>query len=187
MAVAAVTTVLFQRLRQPLVLGYLLAGLIVGPHLPIPLFADQVVARNLSELGVILLMFSLGLEFRLRKLIRVAPVAGVVALIECSLQLWLGYAVGRALGWTGYESLCLGAMIAISSTTIIVKAFAEQGIGGPLGELVFGILIVEDLVAVLLLAVLTAVGSGAGLSAGALAVTVARLAAFLIGTVAFGM
>ncbi|HVY37801.1 MAG TPA: cation:proton antiporter [Polyangia bacterium] len=185
--VAGLATALFQRLRQPAVLGYLLAGLIVGPHLPIPLFADETVAHTLSELGVVLLMFSLGLEFNLRKLVQVAPTAGVIALIECSLALWAGYGVGRAFGWNGRESLFLGAMIAISSTTIIVKAYAEQGIGGRLAELVFGELIVEDLIAILLLAVLTAVGSGAGLSARALALTIGKLAAFLAGTLAFGM
>ena len=90
MCVAAVTTALFQRLRQPVVLGYLLAGMLVGPHLPVPLFADEHVARDLSELGVVLLMFSLGLDFSLRKLIRVAPTAGLVAVIEYSLMVSLG-------------------------------------------------------------------------------------------------
>ncbi len=128
--VAGLATALFQRLRQPAVLGYLLAGLIVGPHLPIPLFADETVAHTLSELGVVLLMFSLGLEFSLRKLVQIAPTAGVMALIECSLALWAGYGLGRALGWSATESLFLGAMLAISSTTIIVKAFAERGSAG---------------------------------------------------------
>lgn len=185
--VAGLTTALFQRLRQPAVLGYLLAGLIVGPHLPVPLFADETVAHTLSELGVVLLMFSLGLEFSLRKLVQIAPTAGVMALIECSLALWAGYGLGRGLGWNARESLFLGAMISISSTTIIVKAFAERGITGRLADLVFGELIVEDLVAILLLAVLTAVGSGAGLSPRALGLTVGKLAGFLVGTLAFGM
>jgi len=86
MLVAAVTTTVFQRLHQPVVLGYLLAGLLVGPHLPFPLFADEHVAHELSELGVTLLMFSLGLEFSLRKLIKVAPTAGVIAVIQSSLM-----------------------------------------------------------------------------------------------------
>src|SRR6266540_3534046 len=171
MCVAAVTTLVFQRLRQPVVLGYLLAGVLVGPHLPLPLFANEETAHTLSELGVILLMFSLGLEFRLRKLVKLVPTGGVVAVVECSLMVWLGYLAGRAFGWTGYESLFVGAAVAISSTTIIVKAFAEnaQSISsgpskGPappatsshepssrsptraLSELVFGMLIVPRLV-----------------------------------------
>ncbi len=187
LGVAAVTTMLFQRLRQPVVLGYLLAGLIVGPHLPVPVAANEPLVHTLSELGVILLMFALGLEFSLRKLVRVAPTAGLVALIECSAMVWLGYVLGRAFGWTGYESIFTGALVAISSTTILVKAFAEIGIKGKITEIVFGIVIVEDLVAVLLLAILTAAASGAGLSAGALLKTVARLAGFLVAFVAIGL
>jgi K+:H+ antiporter len=187
LAVAAVTTVVFQRLRQPVVLGYLMAGLIVGPHLPIPLVADPVVVQTLSELGVILLMFSLGLEFSLRKLAAVGPTAGLTALLQSSLMLWLGFMLGRLFGWTGLESLFTGAIIAISSTTIIAKVFAEQGVTGRLRELVVGILIVQDLIAVLLMAILTGVASGSGLAAGPLLVLVARLGTFLFGLIAVGL
>ncbi len=178
LSVAAVTTVLFQRLRQPVVLGYIAAGLIVGPHMPIPLVFDRVTVQSLSELGVILVMFSLGLEFSLAKLVRVGPTAGVTA-VESGLMTWLGFLVGRAFGWTVLESLFIGTAVAISSTTIIVKVFDEQRIGGRQRELVVGILLIEDLVAVVFLATLTAVATGAGLSAGALAATIGRLAAFL--------
>ncbi|HEY4394311.1 MAG TPA: cation:proton antiporter [Polyangia bacterium] len=187
MCVAAVTTALFQKLRQPVVLGYLLAGMLVGPHLPVPLFADEGAARDLSELGVVLLMFSLGLDFSLRKLARVAPTAGVVAVIECSLMVSLGFLVGRAFGWTRTEALFGGAAIAISSTTIIVKAFAEQRVAPGRAEIVFGILVVEDLIAILLLAFLTALASGARLDGAALARTVGRLGGFLIVLLAAGM
>ena len=186
LAVAAITTVVFQRLRQPVVLGYIIAGSIVGPHVPIPLVADPGVVQTLSELGVILLMFSLGLEFSLRKLMAVGPTAGLTALLQSSLMVWLGFTIGRLFGWTPLESLFAGAVIAISSTTIIAKAFEEQGITGKLRELVVGVLIVEDLIAVLLMAVLTAVASGSGLAAGPLVATIARLAAFLVGLVGIG-
>ena len=129
---AAVTTVLFQRLRQPVVLGYLLAGLAVGPHVPIPLHADMNVVQTLAELGVILLMFSLGIEFSLQKLFHVGPTVGFVAVVQCSLLMWLGYVAGQAFGWTWLQSLYAGAAISISSTTIIVKAFEEQRIKGEL-------------------------------------------------------
>ena len=187
LAVAAVTTVVFQRLRQPVVLGYIIAGLIVGPHVPIPLVADPNVVQTLSALGVILLMFSLGLEFSLRKLMAVGPTAGLTALLQSSLMVWLGFTIGRLFGWTTLESLFAGAVIAISSTTIIAKAFEEQGIRGKLRELVVGVLIVEDLIAVLLMAVLTAIASGSGLAAGPLAATIGRLAAFLVGLVGIGL
>ncbi|WP_375771120.1 cation:proton antiporter [Archangium gephyra] len=187
LCVAAVTSVLFQRLRQPVVLGYIIAGLIIGPHVPIPLVADPTIVQTLSELGVILLMFSLGLEFSLRKLFQVGATAGVTAVIQCSLMIWLGFVVGRAFGWTALESIFLGAIIAISSTTIIAKAFDEQGIKGKLREIVVGVLIVEDLIAILLMATLTAVSTGAGLSAGQLAFTLGRLALFLVGLVVVGL
>jgi CPA2 family monovalent cation:H+ antiporter-2 len=187
LTVAAVTTVACQRLRQPVVLGYILAGLIVGPHVPIPVFADQEIIQVLSELGVILLMFSLGLEFSLRKLIQVGPTAGLTALIQSSLMVWIGFLVGRAFGWTALESVYAGAIIAISSTTIIAKAFDELAIHGALRQLVIGILIVEDLIAVLLMAILTTLSSGEDVSLAMLAASGGRLAAFLVGLVAVGM
>lgn len=187
LSMAALTSVVFQRLRQPIVLGYIVAGLIVGPHVPIPLVADRDIVHALSELGVILLMFSLGLEFSLGKLARVGPTAGVTAVIQSGLMTWLGFLVGRAFGWTPLESVFMGAAIAISSTTIIAKVFDEQRIGGRQRELVVGILLIEDLVAVVFMAALTAVATGAGLSATALAATIGKLAAFLVALLAVGM
>lgn len=187
LGVAAVTTVLFQRLRQPVVLGYILAGLIIGPNVPIPLVADRQVIQTLSELGVILLMFSLGLEFSLGKLMQLGPTAALTALLQSSLMVWLGFVTGQFFGWTTLESLFTGAIIAISSTTIIAKAFDEQNIKGPLRELVVGVLIIEDLIAILLMAVLTALATGAGLSASAMALTAGRLALFLAGLVTVGL
>src|SRR6476660_4213713 len=111
--VAALTTIVFHRLRQPVVFGYLLAGMIVGPHLPVPLVVDEGTIRTLSELGVILLMFSLGLEFRLRRVVQVAATSGVAALFETSMMLALGYFVGRLFGWTPVESVFAGAIVAI--------------------------------------------------------------------------
>ena len=187
LGVAAVVTLVFQRLRQPVVLGYVLAGLLIGPHIPVPLVADREVVQTLSDFGVILLMFSLGLDFRLSTLARVGPTAGITAVVETSLMAWLGFTAGRALGWTAVESLFAGAVVAISSTTIIAKAFDEQGVRGRRREFVVGILVVEDLIAVLFIAALTAVASGAGLSAGALAVTTGRLVWFLVALVVVGL
>ncbi len=184
---AAVTTVVFQRLRQPVVLGYLIAGLIVGPHVPVRLVADTHVVETLSELGVILLMFSLGLEFSLKKLARVARTGGLVALIEVSLMLSFGYVLGRAFGWGARESTFVGAVIAISSTTIIVKTFNELKVDPRIKERVFGILIAEDVLAILLVTTLTAVSTGAGLSPKVLAYTAGRLVLFLVTVVVLGM
>jgi len=184
---AAVTTVVFVRLRQPVVLGYILAGLLVGPHLPFPLVADAKVVETLAELGVILLMFSLGLEFRLGKLARVGPTAGLTAFIETSLMAWLGFTVARGFGWTRLEAWFTGAMVAVSSTTIIAKAFEERKIGGKLRDLVVGVLIVEDLIAILLMTLLTAVSSGDAVTFRTFALSAGRLSAFLIGLVGLGL
>ena len=187
LCVAAVTTVLFQRLKQPVVLGYILAGFLIGPNFPFPLFADRQVVETLSELGVILLMFSLGLEFSLGKLFKLATTAGLTAVLQSSLMLWLGFVTGQAFGWTTLESLFAGSIIAISSTTIIAKAFDEQNVRKPLRELVVSVLIVEDLVAILLMATLTAIATGTGLSAATMVVTTGKLAAFLVGLVTVGL
>src|SRR5688572_9806245 len=109
LCVAATTTVIFQRLKQPVVFGYLLAGMIIGPHIPIPLAVDADTVHTLSELGVILLMFGLGLEFSLRKMMKVGPTAGIIAVLQSSAMMWVGYIIGRNLGWTQLESVYTGA------------------------------------------------------------------------------
>ena len=184
---AAVTSFLFQRLRQPVIFGYLLAGMIVGPYLPIPIAADERVLRMLSELGVILLMFSLGLEFRIKRVAQIAATSGLAAILETSAMLGLGYFAGYMLGFSPIESIFTGAIVAISSTTIIAKAFEENSVHGRLREIVFGMLIVEDLIAIILLTLLTAVASGSGLSATSLGLTLVRLATFLAGLVVVGI
>src|SRR5918999_1863237 len=187
LSVAALPTVVFQRLRQPVVFGYLFAGMIVGPHVPIPIVADVAIVQTLSETGVILLLFYLGLEFSLRKLIRVGPRASIVAVVQGAVMIWLGYSLGRGFGWTKIESFYAGAIIAISSTTIIAKAFQEQRVTGKFTELVLGVLIIEDLIAIFLLTVLTALSAGTGVSAGSLAITGVRLAMFLTGLIVVGL
>jgi CPA2 family monovalent cation:H+ antiporter-2 len=185
---AGLTAVLFQRMRLPVVFGYMAAGLIVSPHFPlVPITAHEDTVKTLSELGVILLMFALGLEFSLRRMIRIFATAGTIAVAQCALLILLGYLTGQAFGWTGMESVFAGAIIAISSTTIIVKAFEEQDIKGSFTDLVFGILIVEDLIAILLLAMLTTASASGGVSAGAVGVTSARLLVFLVVFLAVGL
>jgi CPA2 family monovalent cation:H+ antiporter-2 len=187
LGVAAVTTVLFQRLKQPVVLGYLLAGFILGPNVPIPLFADRQLIQTLSELGVILLMFSLGLEFSLGRFFKLGPTAGLTALLEASLMASLGFLAGQAFGWSTLESVFCGGIVAISSTTIIARTFDDQRVGGSLKELVVGVLIVEDLIAIFLMATLTAVASGAGVSPATMALTTAKLLLFLVVLIGVGL
>ena len=187
LCVAAVATVVFQRLHQPVVFGYLLAGMIIGPHIPVPLVADPRIVRALSELGVILLMFSLGLEFTFRKLVQVSQKSGAVAVFECSIMVSVGYLVGQLLGFTTMESIFAGALVGISSTTIIVKAFQEQNVKGRVSELVFGILIIEDLIAIFLLAILTTLSRSGAISPTDVGITAVRLVVFLVGLIGVGL
>ncbi|MGH7779431.1 MAG: cation:proton antiporter, partial [Candidatus Binataceae bacterium] len=187
LCVAAITTVVFQKIRQPVVVGYLAAGVIVGPYTPI-LFAGSDRIHTLSELGVILLMFALGLEFRIRKLVRLGPTSGFVTALQVGLMIWLGYIIGSVMGWSRLECIFIGAVLSISSTTIVAKAYGEEGqIPERVRELVFGVLLAEDLTAVMLLAVLTALATGAGLSAGMMTSVIGRLAIFLVALVGGGL
>lgn len=179
LCVAAATTVIFHTLRQPVVVGYLVAGMIVGPHTPW-IYVDASRIQGVSELGVILLMFALGLEFSLRRLLRLGPRAAFITVVQVSLMLWLGYVCGRMLGWSELEGIFTGALLSISSTTIVAKALAEQQVGASLREITLGVLLCEDLVAVIMLAVLTPLGAGAGPSAAALEWTGLRLGIFLL-------
>jgi CPA2 family monovalent cation:H+ antiporter-2 len=184
---AAVTTVVFQAARLPVALGYVLAGLLIGPHVPVPLVAEVALVSVLSELGVILLMFSIGLELRLGALGKVGGSAGLTAVIEVGTMVTVGWLAGRALGWSSTEALFAGACVGISSTMLVAKAFEELKLEGGFTRLVFAILVFEDLLAILLLAVLTGVASGAGLTPGQLAGTIAQLAAFLVATLVGGL
>jgi CPA2 family monovalent cation:H+ antiporter-2 len=181
MMVAAVVTVIFRRLKQPVVLGYILAGVIIGPHTPpYALIEDKHTVETLSELGVIFLMFALGLEFSLRKLSKVGSTALIGATMEIVLMVWVGYQIGRAFGWHMMDSIFLGAILAISSTTIIIKALEELGkTKESFAQLIFGILIVEDILAILMIAMLGAFASRGELSAAEVGLTVGKLSAFL--------
>ncbi len=187
LGVAALTSVLSQRLRLPPVFGYLVAGVIIGPSDLFPLVADVGTVQTLSELGVILLMFSLGLGFTIKKIARLASTAGLIAAVEIGLCISLGYLVGQALGWTRLESLFAGAIVAISSTMIIAKVFEDQAIKGPLADIVYGVLVMEDLVAILFLAILSAVIGGTGTAVESVAGTLPRLALFLAAVTFVGL
>ncbi|MEO6211039.1 MAG: cation:proton antiporter [Gemmatimonadaceae bacterium] len=187
LGVAALTTVIFRRLKQPVVFGYLIAGLLVGPKMPLPLVADPAIVQTLSELGVILLMFALGLEFRIGRVLQIGVTSGLAALGETSLMMGIGFLVAQLLGWTTIESLFTAGIVAISSTTIVSKAFVERGVKGRVTEIVFGILVSEDLVAILLVAILTAVAAGGGLSPMDVGLTVIRLSTFLIALLSIGL
>jgi monovalent cation:H+ antiporter-2, CPA2 family len=186
MCVAALATVICQFLRQPLLVGYLIAGMVVGPNVP-GLYANSERIGLVADLGVTLLVFSIGLEFSFRRLIRVAPTAGVVTLIEFAAMVGLGYLVGHLMGWTPWESLITGAMISVSGAVIIVKVFEETKVDPRVRELVFGVLLCEGVIGILLLAVLITLANGGAVSFHELEIDAGRLSSFIVAAVAIGL
>ena len=150
MLTAGVVTVVFHLLRQPVVLGYIAAGVLIGPHTPpYSLVTDEETIRTLGELGVVFLLFSLGLEFNVKRLRSVGATALIAALAGIVMMLWLGYEVGLAFGWHTMDAVFLGAMLSISSTTITIKALEDLGLRREaFAQTVFAILIVEDVLAI---------------------------------------
>lgn len=181
MLVAGATTILFQRLRQPVLLGYILAGVLIGPHTPGVLVDDPQAIDDISNLGVVLLMFTLGLEFSVRKLREVGIGVLVVAVGEVGLMLWIGIGIGGLFGWKGMDSLFLGAIISLSSTMVATRTLAE---GGQRHEsfagLVVGLLVAEDMLTIIMLTLLTAVAIGGSVQAGAAFTLVGHLGLFVV-------
>lgn len=179
---AAVSTLIFSKLKQPVVLGYLIAGFAVGPHFPLwPTVADTEGVKLWAEIGVIFLLFGLGLEFSFKKLAKVGKSAFIAATFEIITMSAVGYLFGQALGWKTMDSIYLGAILSMSSTTIIIRAFDEAGLKGKaFANLVFGILIVEDLMAILLMVILSAISIPGSFSGSNLTYLSARLVFFLL-------
>ncbi|MGH8077907.1 MAG: cation:proton antiporter, partial [Lysobacter sp.] len=189
MLIAGVISVIFHRLRQPVVLGYILAGVIIGPHTPpFPLITDEQTIKTLAELGVVFLMFSLGLEFNLRKLKQVAVTAVIAALAGIVLMTWIGYEIGRLFDWKSMDALFLGAILAISSTTITIKTLDELKLKHErFAQLIFGILIVEDLLAIAIIALLSSLALSGPMSGEEVLGTLTRLSVFMVVSLVAGI
>ncbi|WP_287809450.1 cation:proton antiporter [Pseudomonas sp.] len=189
MLIAGVVTVIFHRLRQPVVLGYIVAGFLIGPHTPpFSLIHDEDTIKTLAELGVIFLMFCLGLEFSLRKLFKVGATAFIAAFLEIVLMIWIGYEIGRWFGWSTMDSLFLGAILAISSTTIIVKALNDLKMKNQrFAQLIFGVLIVEDILGIGIIALLSGIAVSGSVSSGEVFSTVGKLTLFMIVALVVGI
>src|SRR6266498_3672474 len=189
MMVAGLVTVTFHALKLPVVLGYILAGVLIGPHaLPFPLVTDQQTIHTLSELGLVFLLFALGLEFNFRKIRQLGLTAFIVAPLETGLMFFAGYQIGQLFGWSKMDSVYLGGVLMISSTTIITKTLAELNKGKEkFAEIIYGILIAEDIIAILLIASLSGVAMTGSFAVGAVLVTLARLSIFLVMAVVVGL
>ncbi len=179
---AAVTTVLFKKLKQPVVLGYILAGFLVGPgNSFFPSVSDGENIAVWAEIGIIFLLFALGLEFSFKKLVKVGGNASITGIIEISGMMLLGYMAGKFLGWSSIDCIFLGGILAISSTTIILRAVDELGLKTQkYVSHVFGVLIIEDVVAVLLLVLLSTVAVSQQFDGAEMAFSVFKLGFFLL-------
>lgn len=182
LAVAGITTLIFRKIRQPVVLGYIIAGFLVGPHVSLfPTVVDSEGISTWSEIGVIFLLFSLGLEFSFRKLLKVGGSASITAVVEIVLMIAIGFSAGYLMGWSTMDSIFLGAILSMSSTTIIIRAFDEVGVRTKkFAHLVFGILIVEDVVAILLLVLLSTLAVSQQFAGAELVMQMGKLTFFLI-------
>ncbi len=188
--VAGVTTLLFKKINQPLVLGYIIAGFITGPNFAFfPTITDKVNVESWSEIGVIFLLFALGLEFSFYKLKKVGSTAFIATGVAICGMLTLGYGIGRLLGWGQMESIVLGGMLSMSSTTIIIKAFDDLRLRAEaFTEVVFGILIVEDIAGIIMMVLLSTMAAATATIAPLdLLLSVARLGFFLILWFVLGM
>jgi CPA2 family monovalent cation:H+ antiporter-2 len=182
LSAAAFTTLLFRKLKQPVVLGYIIAGILVSPNFKFFPNITEISSINIwAEIGVIFLLFSLGLEFSFKKLVQVGSAASITAIVEVVLMLSLGYATGQLLGWSFIDSIFLGGILSVSSTTIIIRAIDELGIKHKsFVKLVFGALIVEDIVAIALMVLLTTLAVSKQFSGTDMLLSVLKLGFFLV-------
>ncbi len=179
---AGLTTVIFKWLKQPVVLGYIIAGFIIGPNFEwFPVIQDHTSVETWSEIGMVFMLFGIGLEFSFKKLKKVGGTVGITALTELVTMCVVGFLLGKTLGWSQMDSIFLGAMLSISSTTIIAKAFDDMKLhrekfsGNVIGELV-----VEDLEAVLLMVILSTLAVSQSFNGMELVTSMLKLAFFLL-------
>ncbi|MGM9699156.1 MAG: cation:proton antiporter [Prevotella sp.] len=182
LVVAGVVTLLFKKLKQPLVLGYIVAGFLVSPHMPYTMSVmDKANVQTWADIGVIFLLFSLGLDFSFKKILKMgaAPFIAAITIIFC--MMFLGYAVGQAFGWSQMDCVFLAGMLAMSSTTIIYKAFDDMGIRQQhFAGLVMSVLILEDILAIVMMVMLSSIARGSNPDGGEMLGSVMRIAFFLI-------
>ncbi len=180
--IAGITTLLFKYLRQPVVLGYILAGFLVSPSFNwLPTVADVEDIRIWAEIGVIFLLFTLGLEFSFKKLLSTGGSSSITAITEIVFMLFLGYSTGQLLGWNRMDSIFLGGILSVSSTTIIIRAFEELGVKNKkYAKLVFGVLIIEDIVAIILMVMLSTIAVSRQFEGITMLMSILKLAFFLV-------
>ena len=182
LVVAGVVTIVFKKLKQPLVLGYVVAGFLVSPHMPYTMsVVDKADISTWGDIGVMFLLFSLGLDFSFKKILRmgISPVIATCSVVFCMMM--LGIVAGHAFGWSRMDCIFLGGMLAMSSTTIIYKAFDDLGLRQQrFAGLVMSVLILEDILAIVLMVMLSALAIGGNPDGGEMLGSVMKIGFFLI-------
>ena len=182
LVVAGVVTIVFKKLKQPLVLGYVVAGFLVSPHMPYTMsVVDKADISTWGDIGVMFLLFSLGLDFSFKKILKMgmSPVIATCSVVFCMMM--LGIVVGHAFGWSRMDCIFLGGMLAMSSTTIIYKAFDDLGLRQQrFAGLVMSVLILEDILAIVLMVMLSALAIGGNPDGGEMLGSVMKIGFFLI-------
>lgn len=186
---AGITTLIFKALKQPLILGYIVAGFLVGPHTGLlPTISDATNVEQWSEIGIIFLLFGLGLEFSFKKLLKVGSKALIMMAAIFFGMTAVGLALGNLMGWEPVECLFLGGVLSMSSTTIIIKAFEDLKIKDkPFTQVVYGELIIEDLLAVVLMVLLSTMAATKQFAGGQMVWALAKLLFFVIFWFVVGM
>ena len=180
--VAGVVTLIFKRLKQPLVLGYIVAGFLVSPHMPYTVSVmDETDIQTWADIGVIFTLFSLGLDFSFKKIVKMgaSPVIACIVIVFCMMM--LGISVGHGFGWDRMDCIFLGGMLAMSSTTIIYKAFDDMGLRQQkFASMVMSVLILEDILAIVMMVMLSAIAGGSNPDGEQMVSSVLRIGFFLV-------
>lgn len=182
MLTAGVISLLFKWIRQPVVLGYIVAGIVIGPHVcGASWISHEASVATWSEIGVLFLLFAMGLEFSFKKLLKVGSTAFIAASVILVGMMSSGFIVGRLLGWTDINALFLGGILSMSSTTIVFKALDDMGLASnQFAKVGFGILVVEDLFAVVLMVLLSSIATSRTFAGGQMLFQVGKLVAYLV-------
>lgn len=182
LVVAGIVTLLFKKLRQPLVLGYIVAGFLVSPNMPLTMsVVDKADIQTWADIGVLFLLFSLGLDFSVKKILKMGAAPFIAAVTIIFAMMVLGNLVGYSFGWSKMDCLFLGGMLAMSSTTIIYKAFNDMGLSQQqFASSVMSVLILEDILAIVMMVMLSAIAGGGTLSGGQMLQSIMKIVFFLV-------
>jgi monovalent cation:H+ antiporter-2, CPA2 family len=188
MIMASIMALISYKLKQPMVMAYIVAGMIIGPHTPpFSLITHVDILHVFAEIGIILLLFVIGMEFPIEKLKNIGKKASVIAIAEASGTFLAGFAVSQALGFAFYDSLFLALAISVTSTVIIMKVLEELGmVKDEATYLIVGIAVIEDIIIISLLAVLQSVASTGNLSVVEISVSIGLVISFIIGAIVIG-